>query len=127
MRSPQRSLAVSGLLLLFPSVLFMGALVVRSLQPVQYEPARAAQRIVDWYALRPHVGLWVMLIALPFLVLVSGCVALWRAWSSDPPLRQAARRLMTASRAHWTTLFIACATLTAGAILAIVALHVARN
>ena len=127
MRSPQRSLAVTELLLIFPSVLFMGALFVRNLQPLQYEPARSAQRIVDWFALRPHLGLWVFLFALPLTVFVTGCVSLWRVWSYEPPLRQAARRLATAARAYWATLFIACATLAAGVILAIVALHAAAN
>jgi len=127
MRSSQRSLAVTELLLLIPSVLFMGALFVRNLQPLQYEPAHSAQRIVEWFALRPHLGLWVMLFALPLVVLVSGCVSLWRAWSSDPPLRQAARRFVAAVGAHWSTLFIAVATVTAGVILAIVALHLVTD
>jgi hypothetical protein len=46
-------------LLMFPAVLFMGALVVRMLQPLQHEPAHTAQRIVMWYALRAtcrHTG-----------------------------------------------------------------------
>jgi hypothetical protein len=45
-----RVIAVMELVLIFPSVLFMSALVLRSLQPLQYEPARSAQQLVMWYA-----------------------------------------------------------------------------
>ena len=62
----------------FPAALFMMALFVRNLQPLQYEPARTAQRIVDWYAVRPRIGLWGLLIALPLAVLLTGCSTLLR-------------------------------------------------
>ena len=59
MNTTKRALAAAQLLLMFPAVLFMGALVVRMLQPLQHEPAHTAQRIVMWYALRAtcrHTG-----------------------------------------------------------------------
>ena len=40
----RRAIAAMELLLIFPAALFMAALVVRRLQPLQYEPAHAAQR-----------------------------------------------------------------------------------
>jgi hypothetical protein len=43
----RRVIAATELLLVFPASLFMTALFVRNLQPLQYEPARSAQRIVD--------------------------------------------------------------------------------
>ena len=104
--------------------LFMTALFVRNLQPLQYEPAHTAQRIVMWYSARPHVGLWVFLIALPFVVLVTGCATLLRSWNDDVQLRQAAAQAFTALRAHLAMVFVAAATLTAGGVLAIVTLHV---
>ncbi|SPE27184.1 membrane hypothetical protein [Candidatus Sulfotelmatomonas gaucii] len=123
MKTIQRSIAALELLLIFPAVLFMTALFARSVQPQQYEPAHTAQRIVDWYAARTHVGLWLLLIAFPLAVLVTGCAALARNWRDDPALREAARSAIAALRSHLAAFFVAAATLTAGGILAIVALH----
>jgi hypothetical protein len=120
----KRVVAATELLLIFPAALFMAALFVRNLQPLQYEPARTAQRIVAWYSVRPHVGLWVLLIAFPFAVFTSGCAALLRSWNHDAQLRQAAWQTLAAVRAHLATLVVAATTLAAGGVLAIVALHV---
>jgi hypothetical protein len=119
----KRAIAVTEVVLIFPAVLFMTSLFVRELQPVQYEPARTAARIVTWYAVRPHVGLWVLLIALPLAVLVTGAATLLRLWNSDAALRQSAGQTLAAIRAHLATLFVAAATATAAVVLAIVALH----
>ncbi len=123
MKAVRRSIAAAELLLILPAVLFMTSLFLRSVQPLQYEPARTAQRVVDWYATRPHLGLWVLLIALPLAVLATGCATLVRNWSADAELRCAAWQTIAAVRAHLATLFVAVATLIAGGILAIVALH----
>ena len=124
MNTIKRAIAATELLLIAPAVLFMTALFVRNLQPQQYEPAHTAQRIVMLYAARPHVGLWVLLMALPFAVLVTGCATLLRSWRHDAELRQAARQTLAAIRPHLATLLVGAATLTAGVVLAIVALHV---
>ena len=124
MKTNGRSLAALELLLVFPAVLFMTALFIRSVQPLQYEPAHTAQRIVDWYAARPHVGLWVCLMALPLAVLVIGAVWLANQWRSNRALRDAARQTLTAIRSHAAALLIAFATATAGGILMVVAMHV---
>jgi hypothetical protein len=100
---------------------------VRNIQPQQYEPAHTAQQIVMWYAARPHLGLWVLLIALPLAVLITGCASLWQKWRDDIELRRAARHTVTVLAAHLTTVMIAGATLLAGAVLTIVALHVATD
>jgi hypothetical protein len=126
MSTSKRSVIVAQLLLIFPSALFMGALVVRELQPLQNEPAHTAQQIVMWYAARMWT-LWVLLIALPFAVLVTGCVTVARNWGDDIKLPQAAQQTLAAIRADRAMLFISATTLTAGAILAIVALHMAAN
>jgi len=124
MKTIQRSLAALELLLVFPAVLFMASLVARSLQPQQYEPAHTAQRIVDWYASSPHVGLWILLIALPLAVLIIGSATLLREWRRNQAFRTAALETIAIIRAHASTLLIACTTATAFAILAVVALHV---
>ena len=127
MNMVKRAIAASELLLIFPAALFMTALFVRNLQPQEYEPAHTAQRIVDWYAVRPRTGLWGLLIALPLAVLFAGGGTLLRCWSREVQLRQAAWQTLAAIRAHLATLLIAGATLTAGGILAIVALHMVTD
>jgi hypothetical protein len=112
------------MLLVFPAALFMVALFLRNVQPPQYEPAHTAQQIVTWYAGRPRIGLWGLLIALPLTVLVTGCATVLLRWSDEAELRQAARHTLAALRAHLATVMVAGATLTAGGILGIVALHV---
>ena len=120
-----RIIAVMELMLIFPAALFMIALALRNLQPLQYEPAQSAQQLVMWYAGRMWT-LWVLLLGLPFTVLVSGCAALLLSWDRDivPPLTA---RSLAMVRAHLATLFIAATTLIAGVILAIVVLHVLAN
>jgi hypothetical protein len=124
MKTTRRSLAALELLLVFPAVLFMIALFARNLQPQQFEPAHTAQLIVDWYAARTQVGLWLFLIAFPLTVLIVGVVTLIREWRRDESLRDAARKMLGLVRAHVATLLIALTTATAFGILAIVALHV---
>ena len=124
MKAIKSALAATEILLVFPAALFMASLFVRNLQPQPYEPAHTAQRIVEWYAARPHLGLWVLLIALPFAVLLTGALTLVTAWKADAAVRQSARQLAGIARAHIATLTVAIATFTAGSILAIVALHV---
>jgi hypothetical protein len=123
MNTLRRVIAATELLLIFPATLFMAALFVRNLQPQQYEPAHSAQRIVMWYASKPHVGLWVLLIALPLAVLVIGCGMLLKNWNDDAALRLATRQTVAVVRAHLATLIVAGATLTAGTVLAIVVVH----
>jgi hypothetical protein len=121
-----RIIAVMGLVLIFPAALFMTALALRNLQPLQYEPARSAQQLVMWYAGRMWT-LWVLLIGLPFIVLVSGCKELLRSWSRDIVLPLTSRKSLAMVRSHLAPLFIAATTMIAGVILAIVVLHVLSN
>jgi hypothetical protein len=122
----KRALAAAQLLLMFPAILFMGALVVRQLSPLQHEPAHTAHRIVMWYAGRMWT-LWALLISLPLAVLVTGCVTLLRSWSNVPELPYRAQQGLAAIYADRPMLCIAMMTLTAGVVLAIVALHMAAN
>ena len=122
----KRALAAAQLLLMFPAILFMGALVVRQVSPLQHEPAHTAGRIVMWYAGRMWT-LWALLITLPLAVLVTGCVTLLRSWSNVPELRYRAQQGFAAIYADRPMLCIATMTLTAGVVLAIVAMHMAAN
>jgi hypothetical protein len=124
MKPRKRGIAATELLLIFPAALFMTALFLREIQPEQFEPAHTAKVIVSWYATGPvWLTLWILLMAMPLAVLVIGGATLLRSWKSDAELRQAARQMLATIRAHLATLLIAAATLAAGAILAIVALH----
>jgi hypothetical protein len=124
MNTFKRTIATMELLLVFPAALFMTALFVRDIQPAQYEPAHTALRLVEWFSARPFLGLDVFLIALPFAAFVIGCATVLTNWRRDAELRQAALGTLAVVRSHLATLLIAAATLTAGGILAIVALHV---
>jgi hypothetical protein len=124
MKTIKRTIATAELLLVFPAALFMTALFVRNLQPEQYEPARTALRLVEWFSVRPVLGLYVFLIALPLAAFIIGGTVVLRSWRGDAELRRAALGTLAIVRAHLATLLIAGATLMAGGILAIVALHV---
>jgi hypothetical protein len=121
-----RVIAVLELVLIFPAALFMTALTLRNLQPLQYESARSAQQLVMWYAGRMWT-LWVLLLGLPFIVLVSGCAELRRSWNRDIALPLASQKSLAMVRAHLASLCIAATTLIAGVILPIVVLHVLAN
>jgi hypothetical protein len=122
----KRVVAVMELVLIFPAVLFMTALVLRNLQPLQYEPARSAQQLVMWYAGRMWT-LWFLLLGLPLIVLVSGCAELLRSYNRDIFLPLTSQKSLAMVRAHLSSLFIAATTLMAVVILAIVVLHVLAN
>jgi hypothetical protein len=118
----KRIIAVTELVLIFPAALFLAAVVARYLQPLQY----AAQQIVTWYAGRQWT-LWVLLIGLPFAALFTGCVTLlWNA-NGGPKESQSAKQSSTPIYAQLPTRIIAAATLAAGLILAVVALHMLAN
>jgi hypothetical protein len=124
MNTIRRYIATLEFLFIFPASLFMISLFLRDVQPPQYEPAQTARRLVDWFAARPLLGLDVFLIALPFAALVIGAATVVRTWRTDAQLRDAAVQTLAAVRAHLAALLIVLATLIAGGILAIVALHV---
>ena len=63
-------------------------------------------------------------IALPLAVLVTGCGSLLHKWKDEVELRRAAQRTLAALGPHLATLLVAGATVAAGGVLAIVALHV---
>jgi hypothetical protein len=122
----KRTAAATGLLLITPAALFMTALMVRALQPLQDEPANAAQKIVMWYSLRPWT-LWVLLIALPLGVLVLELATLMYIWNDEVRLGHSGRRSLAAMRSSLTTVLVAAAMLTAGGILLVVVLHMLAN
>ncbi len=120
-----RAVAVIEVLLLSPAALFMAALVLRNL-PLQYQLGHSAQQLVMWYAGRVWT-LWVLLLALPLTVLVTGCATLAHSWNREIALPDGAGQLPGIARAHFATLLVALTTLAAAGILAIVVLHMLAN
>jgi len=104
----------------------MVALILRQMSPLQGEPAYTAQQIVMWYAGRMWT-LWVLLITLPLAVVVTGCLTLLRGWSKGRELPLSAQKSRAAIRADPLRLPVSALTLTAGVVLAIVAVHMATN
>ena len=126
MRTVTRIVAAMQLALIFPAALFMTAVLVGA-GDAQYDLARIAQRIVMWYSARMWT-LWLLLLALPFAVLISGSFTLVRSWDRDVELPRAARQsLATMIPAPLATLLVAGTTLTSAGILAIVVLHMLAN
>ena len=126
MNTTRRAIAAGQALLIFPAILFMGALVLRQLSPLQQEPAYAAQQIIMWYAGRLWT-LWVLLITLPLAVVVTGCLAFLRNWSKGREFPRSVQEWSAAIHADPVMLFVGALTLTAGVVLAIVAVHMAAN
>jgi hypothetical protein len=116
-----RIIAFWQLVLILPAALFMAALVLRNVAPLQYEPAHTAQQIVMWYAGRLWT-LWVLLFTLPCIVLVSGCVAL-RTRNRDTE-QHSAPWSIASTRTHWLVRFSYVTTVASAGILAIVVFHV---
>jgi hypothetical protein len=109
------------LVLILPTALFMAALVLRNVAPLQYEPAHTAQQIVMWYAGRLWT-LWVLLFTLPCIVLVSGCVAL-RTRNRDTE-QHSAPGSVASTRPHWLVRLLYVTTVASAGVLAIVVFHV---
>jgi hypothetical protein len=91
---------------------------MRAFQPVQFEPARTAQAIVNWYAGKVW-SLWVLLSGMPLMALVTGGGTL--VW--DRTQRQPAGKV----RVEGVMVIIAAETLAAGVILVVVGLHALAN
>ena len=100
------------LALIFPAALFLTAVLVGVGDPPQYELARAAQGIVTWFSARMWT-LWLLLLAFPFAVLVTGCATLAQS--------------LNRGLAPFATLCVAGTTFSAVGILTVVVLHMLAN
>lgn len=107
--------------LLLPATLFMVALIIRTL-PL-HEMTNGGHWIVMWYARRLWI-LWLLLLGLPFVVLITGCMILFRGWVAMP---NTAQQPFAIIRAQPAIGFIAVLTLSAGGILVMVVLHMLAN
>jgi hypothetical protein len=124
MATDERVVATTELLLILPATLFLTAVVARHVETLPHETARAAQQIVTWYSVRMWT-LWVLLIGLPLAALVTGCVTLLSNSAAQAPERPVVIHPSAALSAP--TRIIAAATVAAGLILTVVALHMLAN
>ena len=115
------------LLLVFPSALFVLALLFRQVPPPGAEPARTASRIVNWYAAHPQFALWVLMLLLPMSAFVLGSAALMRTWGNNPELRYYAWRALKEIPEHWPAMSIGVVTVLAAGLLMMVTTHLFRD
>ena len=118
MKTIKRTIAIIELLLVFPAALFMVALFLREVQPLAQ-----TGRLVEWFSHHVVFGLYVFLIAMPLAAFVVGCAIVLRSWRSDAEFQRATLEIFATVRAHVASVLIAGATLMAGGILVIVAMH----
>ena len=118
MKPVTRAIAAMEIVLVLPAALFMASIFLKPVQPLLN-----TWRIIEWYARHTVLGLYLFLCAMPLAAFVVGIAATLRSWRRDAELRQAARRIYDALGAHAAQALIAGATLMAGGMLAIVALH----
>ncbi len=90
-RRLQTATAFLAVLLVLPSLVLLGAALVRGLQPVAYEPAHTAAAIVDWFATLRAAG--AILVVGPALGLALGVLAVWRRLRADAESRDDLRLL----------------------------------
>jgi hypothetical protein len=87
--------AFAATLLVLPALIVLASSAIRLMQPVQYQPAHAADVVFTWFV-SLDAGPLVLLVA-PILALVLGLLVVWRRMSSDPDLRADARLLIGVS------------------------------
>lgn len=118
----KRIIAMAEVVLILPAALFMSALAVRGLRSPQHEPTGPAHQIVKWFTVRA----WtfpVLLVRLPCVVLATGCATLLWIWYDDRASRRTAPPAGAPLRVNAATVAIVATTLTAGYILAVIAMH----
>lgn len=113
-----RALAIAHLLLISPALVFMGSLIVRQL----HNESHTTQEIVMWYAGRMWT-LWLLLVALPLSVLVTGC---WSLLKRRMSLRSA-QQTLRGIHMDWATPSTIVSTAASAIILTIVVLHMLAN
>ena len=94
-RRIETAAAFAATLLVLPALVLLASAAVRLMQPVQYQPAHAADEIFNWFATL-HAGPAVLELG-PILALGLGLLVLWRRLSSDADLRKDMGALLAVS------------------------------
>jgi hypothetical protein len=83
--------AIAALALVLPAAVLLASAFARAAQPAQYEPARTAAAVFEWFA-SLHAGDMILL-AGPALALILGAAAVWGRLRSDQEARADLRLL----------------------------------
>ena len=78
--------AFAATLLVLPALVVLASSAVRLTQPVQYQPARAADEIFNWFV-SLNAGPAVLVVG-PIFALVVGTLVVWRRLTADADLRR---------------------------------------
>jgi hypothetical protein len=116
------TLGISAILL--PATLLLAFAVLRSLQPLEYQPAHISWIVLNWTATHiSRLDAGVLFLGMPALAVFLGCVVLVSVWRDNPALRQDVREGIAVMRRHLAVALLATATLVGAAILALVVSH----
>jgi hypothetical protein len=119
-------IATVAAILVAPAILFAAVAVGRVMQPVQYQPARAAELIFEAFAALPGPLLFALLIAAPLIALALAAVVLRTSLRADASLRGDLVRFAWSSRQllrHGSFVVAAVAAIAAVLFLLAVAIH----
>lgn len=124
-RIPVLPVVIAEWLMIVPATIFVSAAILRLLQPSQYEPALTSWAIFNWTI--THIssnGAAILFMGLPALASVVGCAMLARTWRDSEECRAYVKASLGFLRQHASVVFLAGATVLAGAILAFAVIHV---
>ncbi len=120
--------AIFEWLMVLPGTVLLAASALRMVQPRQYEPARTSWMIFEWTVTHvSRLGAATLFVGMPGIVVAVGCAALLRSWRQDQALRHDAATTFATLRRHFAAVLLAAAVLFAGAILAVVTVHVVTD
>lgn len=111
--------AATASLLVLPAAALIALAILRLLQPVQFEPARTATVLFDWFGqwMSPPLAA-VLFLLLPLIALTMGMAMLARHWRATPSLRADALTAVVVVRRNLAAIVLAVTTVAAAGILA---------
>ncbi|HYK95146.1 MAG TPA: hypothetical protein VE011_04645 [Candidatus Dormibacteraeota bacterium] len=86
-RANRLSVSILSAILAAPAGLFFLAAIGRTLQPTAHEPSRTLDAVVTWFLALGGLGLFALLVVLPFVAVLLAGRIVWREWSTDSTLR----------------------------------------
>jgi hypothetical protein len=121
-------LVIGEWLMVLPATVFLAAAALRLLQPREYEPARTSWIVFQWTITHiSRLGAAILLIGMPSVVVMVGCMTFLRTWREDQALRQDSIVALAILRRHLALGLMTVATLLAGAIVTLALVHGIRG
>ncbi len=119
-------ITAAAALLVAPAVLFTVVAIGRVLQPVQYQPARAAELVFEAFTALPGPLLFALLVAAPLVALALAVVVLRSSLQADATLHGDLTRFAWSTRQllrHGSFVVAVLAAIAAALFLLAVAVH----